>query len=82
MNTIVMYTKKQCPLCDEVESLVDLMASSYEIDLEEVDIEQDDRLLEKYMFEVPVLVVNGEEIGYEAINYVSLEKRLHKKNGG
>lgn len=77
MNTIVMYTKKHCPLCDEVRSLIDLFSIDYTIQLRELDIEEDESLMKKYMFEVPVLEVNGVEMDYRSIDYVSLEKRLH-----
>ncbi|MGI8315568.1 glutaredoxin family protein [Halobacillus mangrovi] len=77
MNKIIVYKKDRCPLCEEVESLIDLLELDFTIEREEIDIETDEELLEKYMFEIPVLIVNGEEIEYRRIDYFSIKKRLH-----
>ncbi|ARI76578.1 glutaredoxin family protein [Halobacillus mangrovi] len=77
MNKIIMYKKDRCPLCEEVESLIDLLELDFSIEREEVDIESDEDLMEKYMFEIPVIIVNGEEMEYRSIDYFSIKKRLH-----
>lgn len=77
MNKIIVYKKDRCPLCEEVESLIDLLELDFSIDREEVDIESNEKLLEKYMFEIPVLIVNGVEMEYRDIDYFSIKKRLH-----
>ncbi|MCA0971656.1 glutaredoxin family protein [Halobacillus litoralis] len=77
MNDLILYVKKNCPLCDEITALIELFKSDYEMKFEEVDIETDEKLLERYMLEVPVLYVNGEELDYRSIDYLSIEKRLH-----
>lgn len=77
MNQVIIYIKKDCPLCDEVKGLVDLFNSDYSIEIQEIDIEQDENLQEKYFLEVPVMKINGEELDYRSIDYVSIEKRLH-----
>ncbi|MBA2175635.1 glutaredoxin family protein [Halobacillus locisalis] len=77
MNHIVLYIKRECPLCDEVKSLLDLFEDTYALEIEEIDIEQDDELLERFMLEVPVVEINGETMDYRSVDYLSLEKRLH-----
>ncbi|SFG64900.1 acetyl-CoA C-acetyltransferase [Halobacillus alkaliphilus] len=77
MNEIILYTKQRCPLCEEVRSLVDLLSGEYQIEVEEIDIEQNEELMSKYLYEVPVLEVNGDELDYRSITYTSIEERLH-----
>ncbi|KHE72440.1 glutaredoxin family protein [Halobacillus sp. BBL2006] len=77
MNKIILYRKDHCPLCEEIESLIDLLELDFSIEREDVNIENDEQLLEKYMLEIPVLVVNGEELDYRNIDYFNLKKRLH-----
>ncbi|RWZ54971.1 glutaredoxin family protein [Halobacillus fulvus] len=77
MNKINLYMKKNCPLCDEIRSLIDVFTGEYDIHIKEIDIELSEELLEKYMLEVPVIEVNGETLDYRSIDYVSIEKRLH-----
>ena len=77
MNQVVLYIIKECPLCDDVKALLDLFEGTYALDIEEVDIEEDDELLARYMLEVPVVKINGEIMDYRSVDYVSIEKRLH-----
>ncbi len=72
MNSLILYSKKTCPLCDEVRDLVSL----FHVELKEVNIEDDPYLHQKYMFEIPVLKIGNEELDYRQINYFELEKRL------
>lgn len=73
MSKVTLYTRNKCPLCDEVRNLISL----FNVKVIEVDIETDPALLEKYMFEVPVLQIGEEELDYRSIDYLELEKRLH-----
>ncbi|TGB02295.1 glutaredoxin family protein [Halobacillus salinus] len=77
MNHVTIFLKNNCPLCDEVKSLLDLFMKDYAIVMEEIDIEKDEKLLEKYFLEVPVIRINGEELDYRSIDYFSIENRLH-----
>ena len=77
MNNINLYVKKRCPLCEEISSLVELLSGEYQIEVQEIDIEQNDELMRKYLFEVPVLEVNGDELDYRSITYTAIEERLH-----
>ncbi|MCA1011179.1 glutaredoxin family protein [Halobacillus halophilus] len=77
MNNITLYVKKKCPLCDEISSLVELLSGEYQINVQEVNIEQNDELMRKYLLEVPVLEVNGDELDYRSITFTAIEERLH-----
>ncbi|UOQ94334.1 glutaredoxin family protein [Halobacillus shinanisalinarum] len=77
MNTLTLYTKKNCKLCDEVKELIDILSMDYQITMAEVDIEQDAQLLTTYFLEIPVLFINGEKIDYRGIDIFSLRERLH-----
>ncbi|SEH39103.1 Glutaredoxin [Halobacillus karajensis] len=72
MHKVVLFEKKNCGLCKEVKDLLSL----FDVTVEEVNIEKDSALMEKYMFEVPVLLINGEELDYRTIDYMELEKRF------
>lgn len=77
MNKVILYTKENCALCDEVKSLLQLFETTYSLHIIEQDIAEDEKLMETYMFEVPVIEINGEIMEYRKIDYLSLEKRLH-----
>ncbi|MGP4077284.1 glutaredoxin family protein [Halobacillus sp. K22] len=77
MNKIILYSKQNCPLCEEISSLVELFSGEYNIDVQEIDIEQNDELMRRYLLEVPVILVNGDELDYRSITYGAIEERLH-----
>ena len=57
----VLYTKKDCGLCEKMK---DQMAQANCLELytlEEVDIEADPELFTRYKFDIPVLCINGVE---------------------
>ncbi|MCA1021345.1 glutaredoxin family protein [Halobacillus litoralis] len=72
MQGIVLYTKKECTLCDEVRALLDL----FSVEVTEIDIESDPELHEKYFLEIPVVRIKEEELDYRSIDYFELQKRL------
>lgn len=58
---IILYTKAECGLCEEMKQQM-LDANCSELyELLEVDIEADVQLFTQYRFEIPVLYINGVE---------------------
>jgi len=58
---VVLYTKAECSLCEEMKQQM-IQANCGELyALEEVDIEGDATLFTQYRYEIPVLSVNGVE---------------------
>lgn len=72
MQTVVLFRKNGCTLCDEVRALLSL----FSVEVSEVDIETDPELHEKYFLEIPVVRINEEELDYRTIDYFELQKRL------
>ena len=59
MMQVIIYTKRDCRLCDEAKAAIH--RSGVEVDLQEVDIESDADLLRRFRDDVPVIYVDGEE---------------------
>jgi glutaredoxin len=60
---VTLYARDGCHLCDEARrSLLALAAELGDVELAEVDIEGDERLLEAYLERIPVIELNGREI--------------------
>ncbi|ADU95525.1 MULTISPECIES: glutaredoxin family protein [Geobacillus] len=75
---IRLYTKTNCPLCDKAKAVLTELLADYSFTLEEIDIYKDDELLEKYQLMIPVVELDGEEIGYGAIEKEAVRKRLRR----
>jgi hypothetical protein len=63
MTVITLYTRPGCHLCDEArEAIVALRDELPPFELSEVNIEQDDGLLARYLERIPVVAVDGEVV--------------------
>lgn len=59
-HTAVLYTREGCCLCDRARALLLRLGQEYNLLVQEVDIAGDPRLLERYQFTIPVVVIDGE----------------------
>lgn len=57
---VVVYTRARCGLCRQAEAIVAREARRARIT--HVDVDTDERLIERYGVRVPVIVVDGREI--------------------
>jgi glutaredoxin len=58
---IVIYTKAECGLCEEMKQQMREANCSELYELVEVDIEGDAQMFTQYRYEIPVLSINGVE---------------------
>jgi glutathione S-transferase len=74
---VVLYGRPDCHLCDVARSeLLGLRAGGLEFELEEVDIEADDRLLRRYLERIPVIELEGEVVSELHLDRNGLRSRL------
>ena len=58
---VTLYTRPGCHLCDEAKLAMLAARCDDEYTLDEVNIENDPRLLHSYRYDVPVVLINGIE---------------------
>ncbi|MFC0187485.1 glutaredoxin family protein [Fictibacillus aquaticus] len=75
-KTIIFYTKQHCPLCDKAHKLLQELQSEISFKIQSIDIYSDDELLERYGLMIPVVEIDGEEVGYGQIDKNSVKKAL------
>ncbi|KQL46439.1 glutaredoxin [Brevibacillus choshinensis] len=66
---IVLYGRKKCHLCDEVELMIRALAEELPLRLQVVDIESNPSLHEEMMLVIPVVEIDG-EIVFRSISHV------------
>jgi glutaredoxin len=83
MNKIKLsfFTKENCPLCDEAKEILKELAKEIPIEIIEYDIYKDDQLLEKYQIMIPVIEMDGIELGFGRFEKSYLRKRLLEQMG-
>jgi hypothetical protein len=79
---LMLYTRKDCCLCEEMKEVVRRVAERFILTLEEVDVDSSAELQEQYGNEVPVLLVNGRKAFKYRMTAKELESRLRKEPQG
>ena len=75
MHDVIVYSRKQCHLCDEVKDTLQRLASRAHFQWREIDIDSDPDLLRLYNEEVPVVFIDGRK----AFKYTLDEREFLKK---
>lgn len=76
VKKITLYTRQSCPLCDEMRLMLELLKEDFPLAIEEIDIESDDDIHEKYMLMIPVVEYKNQIIQYGNADYVGLYEAL------
>jgi Glutaredoxin-like domain (DUF836) len=58
---LTMYSRRRCGLCDEAREVILAQVQEAEFGFEEIFIDGDDDLEERYGLRVPVVLVDGAE---------------------
>jgi len=78
---IEIYSKSQCPLCDEAKEVLAQVRRRVPFELREVDITQDPALFEEYRYDIPVVFVNGRKAFKHRLDAKAVEARLRREGG-
>ena len=77
---LTLYSKADCCLCVDAKVAIQEFAKECPLQLEEVDITSAQSLWDKYRYDIPVLLLNGEEI---ARHHIGIKKlRVIRKRRG
>jgi glutaredoxin len=61
MHEVIVYSRKDCHLCDVVKETLARVEGEADFHWREVDIDADPELRQKYNEEVPVIFINGKK---------------------
>jgi glutaredoxin len=78
-TVITLYTRKGCHLCDDAKEMIVGLRKNWIFNFEEIDIDENDELTEKYGLMIPVVLVDGIEVGCGLIDYFDVRNHLHEK---
>jgi len=62
MLSVILYTKENCGLCEEVKAELAALQATFPHQLTEVDITLDTAVNDKYKFVIPVIEINGTQL--------------------
>ncbi|MBE0609301.1 MAG: glutaredoxin family protein [Dehalococcoidia bacterium] len=73
---VTLYGRPGCSLCDHAEQMLARIGRRLPMSVELVNIETDDGLHQRYMFEIPVIAVDGAEVAKAPLYERALEEAL------
>ena len=76
MPTVTLYSKPDCPLCDEARQALARVAGRVSFDIREIDITSDGELEARLRERIPVVALDGEELFDFHIDEDALELRV------
>ena len=59
---VTLYRREGCPLCDHAMAMLEPLGRRMAFAIETVDIESDDALHRRYVYEIPVVAVGGADV--------------------
>ncbi len=76
---IRLYTRRDCCLCEEMKGVVRDVAEEVPLEVEEVDVDSEPDLREKFGADVPVLFIDGRKAFKYRVAARELKKRLRQQ---
>jgi glutaredoxin len=73
---VIVYSRPGCHLCDKAKTAILESDCADMFMLEEINIETDPVLLQRYQNDIPVVTINGVEAFRHRIDAVEFKKRL------
>jgi glutaredoxin len=62
MAKVTLYSKPDCPLCDDARLALERVREHTPFELEEIDINREVRLLARYSERIPVVALDGRDM--------------------
>jgi glutaredoxin len=76
MPRVTLYTKPGCGLCEEVEDAIRAVRARRPFELELRNILDDFDLYERYKHDIPVVLIDGQEIARHHMDEAQFEAAL------
>ena len=73
---LTLIGKPECHLCDEMRKVVESALRGSRLPLVELDVRDHPELEKKYVFEIPVLLFQGQEVARYRVTEAELRERL------
>ncbi len=79
MANIILYSKKECHLCEIAKEELEAIRKEIDFSYRETDIEKDKHAFEKFKYLIPVLEIDGTIISTYKVDGKKLKEILKQK---
>lgn len=77
-SKVTVYTRQGCHLCDEAKASIRVAGCDDEFILEEISIDSDPQLRERYGEDVPVVLINGTKAFKHRVDPREFKRKLRR----
>jgi glutaredoxin len=75
---VTIYTRPGCHLCEEAKAAINSSGSEVEFILEEVNIDADPLLRERYGYDIPVIFIDGTKVFKHRVDPQEFKRKLRR----
>ena len=76
---LTLYSRKDCCLSDDMKAVINKVAASLPLEIDEIDVDGSLELREKFANQVPVLFIDGRKAFKYRVTAKQLAKKLSRK---
>lgn len=80
--TVTIYTRPGCHLCEEAKAAILSSGCTDEVVIEEVNIDDDVALQERYKYDIPVIFINGVKAFKHRVDPREFRRKLRRLMSG
>jgi len=78
---VVIYSRPGCHLCEEAKAAMRVAGCDDEYTLTEINIEDDPELLERYRYDIPVVLIDGCEAFRHRLTSAAFRDKILRSHG-
>jgi glutaredoxin len=78
MIRVTLYSRPECHLCEMVERVLHHVSKSRPFQLDVRNIDDDPQDYEKYKHDIPIVMVNGQEVARHKLTAAAFEAALDR----
>jgi glutaredoxin len=76
---LILYSRVDCSLCDEMKDTIRHVEATIPLDLEEINVDSSAELKDRFGDEVPVLFIDGRKAFKYRVTARELERRVGRR---
>lgn len=77
--TFTLYSRRGCPACEELLAELEMGVFPKQFNVEVVDIDSNPQLVKEYGMDIPVLMVDGVELGRHEVDLQLVSRYLKER---
>ena len=79
---VTIYTRPGCHLCEEAKSAIEASGCAAEYSLEEINIDENQTLRERYGRDIPIIFINGVKAFKHRVDPREFKRKLRRLTQG